>query len=95
MTRLGSSLPARAPRSMSRRDAEGLVDQDEAERFHRLEVPVERGGHDAGLAGDLAQAQRAEAAFLEEAQRRGDDRAAGRLLALLARRACPANADRA
>ena len=43
--------------------AERLVDQDEAERFHRLEVPVERGGHDAGFAGDLPQAQPAEAAL--------------------------------
>ncbi len=72
--------------------AEGLVDQHEAERFHRLEVPVERGWDDAGLPGDLTQAQRAEAAVLEQAQRGGDDRAAGGLLALLPGRVYPANA---
>jgi hypothetical protein len=63
---------------------EGLVDQDEAERFHRIEMPVERGRGDPGCAGDLPEAQRAEAAVFEQGQRCGDDRAAGCLLALLA-----------
>ena len=47
---------------------EGLVDQDEAEGLHRLEMPVERGRGDPGRAGDLSKAQRAEAAVLEKGQ---------------------------
>jgi len=46
--------------------AERLVDEHQSEGFHRLEVPIERRGHDAGFAGDFAQAQGAEAALLEE-----------------------------
>ncbi len=69
--------------------AERLVDEHQAQRFHRLEMPVERGGHDAGLAGDLTQAQRRETALLEQAQRSGHDGAAGGLLALFPGRGVP------
>ena len=37
--------------------AERLVNEHQSQCVHRVEVPVERGGHDAGLAGHLAQAQ--------------------------------------
>ena len=87
ITRLGSSLPARAPRSMSRKRPKRLVDQDQPEGLHRFEVAVERRGHDAGFPGHLAQAQAAETAVVEQFERRGDDGPPGRLLALLARRA--------
>jgi len=36
-------------------------------------MPIERGGHDAGLSGDFTQAQRREALVLEQAQCGGDE----------------------
>ena len=61
---------------------ERLVDQGQPEGLDRVEVPVERGRHDADLLGHLAQRQRDQAAVLAEGQRGVQDRAPGALLAL-------------
>ncbi|EUA84994.1 hypothetical protein I553_8422 [Mycobacterium xenopi 4042] len=44
-------------------------------------MPVERRGHDPGFAGDLSQAQAAEAAVAKQLERGRDDGATRRLLA--------------
>ena len=67
----------------TRSEANDCVDQREPELVERGEVPVERGRHDADLAGDLAQRQRRQAAVVGEPQRRVEDRLPGALLALL------------
>ena len=61
---------------------ERLVDQRQAERLDRVEVPVERGRHDADLLGHLAQRDGGQAAVLAEREGGVEDRAAGALLAL-------------
>ena len=61
---------------------ERLVDQRQAERLDRVEVPVERGRHDADLLGHLAQRDRGQAAVLAEREGGVEDRATGALLAL-------------
>ena len=62
--------------------AKRLVDQNQAERFHRLEVTVKRRGHNPDFPGHLAQAQAAQAALLQELEGGGDDGPPGGLFAL-------------
>ena len=57
---------ARAAQHVAQRP-ERLVDEHQAQCFHRVEVPIEGGGHDAGLSGHFTQAERAEALFLQQA----------------------------
>ncbi len=59
-----------------------LVDEFDAERVHRLEVPVERGGDDAGVAGHLAQADAGQAAVGDQLQGDVEQALAGGFLAL-------------
>ena len=89
MTRFGVELSRPCAAQHVPQHPERLVDEHQAKGFHRVEVPVERGGHDACLAGDLTQAQLREAAVLQQPQRSGHDRAPGGLLALFARRGVP------
>jgi hypothetical protein len=62
--------------------AEGLIDQRQAEVVHVLEVAIEACRGDSRLARDLAQAQAAEGAVVEQPQRRVEQRFARTLLAL-------------
>ena len=67
--------------------AERLVDQDEAELLHVVEVAIEGRRDDAGRARHLAQAEAREALLLEQLERRIEQRPARALLALLTRSA--------
>ena len=59
--RVGACRPDHLPQR-----AEGVVDQGQPQLLHVVEVPVEGGGHDAGLARDLAQAEPGEALILQQ-----------------------------
>ncbi len=72
---------ARAAQHVAQR-SKRFVDQDQSQRFHRLEVPIKRRGHDAGLPRHFTQTQTAEAMVAEELQRRCHNGPPGRLFAL-------------
>ena len=63
---------------------ERLLDQGQPEVLDRVEVPVERGRHDADLLGHLAQGQGDQAAVLAEVERGVEDLPPRALLALTA-----------
>ena len=60
---------------------ERLVDERQPQLLHAREVPVEGGRDDPGLAGDLAQAEAAEAVVLQQQQGRLEQVRARALLA--------------
>jgi hypothetical protein len=60
---------------------ERLADQREAELVERREVPVERGGHDPDLLGDLPQGDRRQALGVGQLEGSVEDRLSGLLLA--------------